>query len=97
MSLTVVRKTRAHVGENWWTIEYVRGLHKKYWAYCLWPKRVIRIRDDAAGLDRLDVLIHELTHSRFPDLSEDAVTDFASTVAAILHHDGFRREEDEED
>jgi hypothetical protein len=45
----------------------------------------------------MDVIIHELTHSRFPDLAEESVTEFATTVAAILHEDGFVRHDDEED
>ena len=95
--LRIAKRLRVHIRRHWWRLEYVANLYPDRWGDCDWTKRRVRIRDKAAGVDRLDTIIHEMTHARFPDLSEDAVTDFASTVAAVLHRDGFTRHDDEED
>ena len=95
--LRIAKRHRVHIRRKWWTLEYVSNLYKDRWGDCCWDKRTVRVRDTAAGVDRLDTIVHELTHARFPDLSEEAVTDFATTVAAILHADGFIRSDDEED
>jgi hypothetical protein len=63
---------------------------------CNYQRRTIRISDKLAGEDRLNTLIHEVVHARFPDLAEDPVSEFADTLAAIVHHAGFRSEEEEE-
>ena len=94
--LRIARRRRVHIARRWWSLEYVVNLYTDRWGDCDWTKRRIRIRDRAAGVDRMDVIIHEITHGRFPDLTEEAVTEFASTVAAILHEDGFVRHDDEE-
>jgi hypothetical protein len=95
--LKITRRRRVHIGKAWWVLEYVANLYKDRWGDCDWGKQRIRIRDKAAGVDRMDVIIHEVAHSRFPDLTEEAVTEFASITAAILHEDGFIRQDDEED
>jgi len=45
----------------------------------------------------MDVLLHEILHARFPDLSEETVEEVASTAAAILDAQGFRQADDHED
>ena len=95
--LKIARRQRVHIGRRWWVIEYVANLYKDRWGDCSWDKRRVRIREKAAGVDRMDTIIHEMTHARFYDLCEESVTEFATTVAAVLHSDGFRRHDDEED
>jgi hypothetical protein len=54
---------------------------------------VIRIDPRVTGTDLLDTLIHELVHARWPDLHEEAVTEFATMAASVLDGERFRREE----
>jgi hypothetical protein len=64
---------------------------------CNYQRRIIRISEKLAGEDRLNVLIHEVVHARFPDLGEEPVSEFADTLAAIVHHAGFRSDDEEAD
>lgn len=64
---------------------------------CDYDKKTIRIHHTLRGIELLDTLIHELIHARWPDLSEDAVEEFASTLAAIVDEHGFREPDDHED
>lgn len=42
----------------------------------------------------MDCVIHEMLHARFPDLCEDAVDTFASTLSAVLYRKLMFREAD---
>lgn len=63
---------------------------------CDYGTRTIRIDSRITGTDLLDTLLHELVHARWPDLHEEAVTEFATMAAAELNAEGFRRREDDD-
>ncbi len=46
--------------------------------------RLIYIDPQQRGFDMLDTIIHEVIHCQQPDLSEEAVSDFATELADIL-------------
>lgn len=58
--------------------------------------RHIWISTTTRGLELLDTLLHEMTHAAFPDLSEDAVLEFATDAANVLWGLGYRAEWDDE-
>jgi hypothetical protein len=42
----------------------------------------------------MEVIVHEMFHARWPDLSEEAVNEHAQEVAGTLAGFGFRHEEE---
>lgn len=87
-----VRSRRVYIGEKRWQINHVRYPRDRD-GDCDWAKRLIRVAANLRGLALADALIHEITHARFPDLAEDSVEEFASTVAGILAAEGLLEEE----
>lgn len=87
---------RCYIADRLWKIHRTRCPPDRD-GDCNWTTRTIRVDQALHGQALADVLLHELTHARFPDLAEDAVDDFASTAAAILHAFGFRQPDDHED
>lgn len=63
---------------------------------CDYGARVIRLDSRVTGTDLLDTILHELCHARWPDLHEEAVTEFATMAATVLDAEGFRRKEDDD-
>jgi hypothetical protein len=61
---------------------------------CDYDKHLIRVSQSLRGDDLLEVLVHELIHARWPDLSEEAVEEFGQEIAAVVTAFGFVREED---
>ena len=61
---------------------------------CDYGKRLIRVSDRIAGDDLLEVIVHEMIHARWPDLSEEAVEEFGGEVAGVLSAFGFSEEHD---
>jgi hypothetical protein len=51
---------------------------------CDYSRRRIRVSSRLSGREFADTLIHELIHARWPDLSEEAVAEFASEIAGCL-------------
>lgn len=90
------RRSTVYVGEKRWKIVRDKRL-RDCLGICDYDQRTIRVCVTLAGIDLLDTLIHELIHARWPDLSEDAVEEFASTLAAIIDAQGFREPDDHED
>jgi hypothetical protein len=64
------------------------------WGDCDYSTNTIRVSKALHGEDLLNVLLHEMIHARWPDLSETAVEEFADTLAGILHREGFRQPDD---
>ena len=64
---------------------------------CDYNTRTIRVSSKLHGEDFLNVLLHEILHARFPDLSEECVSETADTLAAVTHFAGFRQPDDHED
>ena len=91
----MARKRRTvYIGDQRWKISRDRRLRTKY-GECDYGSRTIRICASLRGLDLLDTLIHEMLHARWPDLHEEAVEEFAATLAGFLEAEGFQRQEDE--
>ena len=61
---------------------------------CDYQTKTIRVSDKLHGEDRLNVILHELIHARWPDLSEDAVEEFADELAGIVYAHGFRHKDE---
>lgn len=56
-----------------------------------WPKdRVIAIDKRLRGCRKLDTYIHEYTHVYFPEMDEQTVTKFATSLAKFLFHHHVR-------
>lgn len=53
----------------------------------------IRIANKIQGMEELEVLIHELLHAAYWDLSEDAVANPAYDIAKVLWDWGYRKEQ----
>jgi hypothetical protein len=87
------RSRRVYIGEKRWQISHVRYPRDRD-GDCNWSKRLIRVAANLRGLHLADALIHEITHARFPDLAEESVEEFASTVAGILAAEGLLQEDD---
>lgn len=89
-----LRRT-VYIGDQRWKISRSRRLRQDD-GQCDYAAREIRICSTLSGLDLMDTLIHEVLHARWPDLSEDAVEELATTLAGILDAEGFRHAEDDE-
>lgn len=63
---------------------------------CNYETSTIRVSNKLTGVDKMDVIIHELIHARWPDISEESCSEFASELSAILTRSGFRDEWDHE-
>ncbi len=58
------------------------------------PNKQIRIRADLKDEERLEVIIHEITHAAIWDASEETVTEFSHDLARILYrHLAYRGRE----
>lgn len=52
--------------------------------------RIIYIDPDQRGLHLFDTIIHEIIHCQQPDLSEEAVSEFAKEMSVLLWKVGYR-------
>ena len=59
------------------------------------PDKHIWIDPRIKGMRMLEVLIHEMLHCCFPDMTEDAVETAARSIAKVLWDLGYRAEWDE--
>ena len=87
------RSRTVYIGGERWKVTRASRLRKNY-GECHYAAKTIRICSTLRGLDLLDTLIHEVIHARWPDLSEEAVEEVATTLAGILDAEGFRHGED---
>jgi hypothetical protein len=55
----------------------------------------IWIKNSMAGVEMLEVLIHEFLHVAFPDLNEEVVLEVGRDFAVILWDLGYRADWDE--
>ena len=82
-------------------------LRGKRWRICYSPyekygecespcekNKLITLRDDLAGKDKLDTIIHEALHACLWDLDEEAVHGTAKGIATFLWRMGYRTKED---
>jgi hypothetical protein len=90
------KKCTIHIGGNRWKLRRCRVPSDRY-GDCCHDSRTIRISQSLHGEELLNVLLHELIHARWPDLSEDAVLEFADELAGVVHAEGFRQPDDHEE
>jgi len=90
------KSRRVYIGETRWTIRHVRYPRDRD-GDCDWAKRLIRVAANLRGLALADALVHEITHARFPDLAEESVEEFATTVAGILEAEGLIADDEQEE
>ncbi len=57
------------------------------------PYPEIWIHSRIRGVEALNTICHELGHAAYPDLSEDAITEFANDLATVLWELGYRNED----
>jgi hypothetical protein len=57
--------------------------------------RTIQIRNSLTPARKLDVLIHEMLHIAYWDLSEEAISEAATDIARVLQFLGYRQEPDD--
>lgn len=82
------RRRTVYIGEHRWKVQWdcrLRGLD----GLCDYNSRTIRLRKGMPVPDLVDTVLHEMIHARWPDLSEDAVADFAETVSGFLDASGL--------
>jgi hypothetical protein len=87
---------RVWVGGARWTIRRCRVPADRY-GDCCHETRTIRIDARLTGETLCNVILHELIHARWPDLSESAVEEFADELAGVLDREGFRQPDDHEE
>ena len=57
-------------------------------------KQEIVVDAKITGEKAIEIYIHEMLHAIYPDLSEEAVTDGAKSMAAVLDQDEVRMQTD---
>lgn len=72
-----------------WTLKFSRL--RRYWGWCIYRDRIIKIAKGLAEADELNTVIHEATHAFFPDLREEVVEQFGDDVANVLIRLGWRK------
>lgn len=87
------RSVTVYIGEQRWRVRRCKVPSDRH-GDCDYDRRLIRVSDRLAGDDLLEVIVHELIHARWPDLSEEAVEEFGQEVASVVTAFGFRHEED---
>ena len=75
-------------GEEW-LLRFSR-LRGQADGWCQYGDNKILVHSGLTGVDRLDVVIHELLHAFFPELSEESVTAAATGIARVLWEIGVR-------
>lgn len=90
-----IQQLRTRIGERQWRIAFVRAcdLPKDTVGLCDHPPGrhpTIKVRRSLSSQALLDVVVHELLHAVRPEMSEEAVTDTATTIARVLHRLGAR-------
>lgn len=86
------RKTRTVyiAGQRW---KITRARLRNLYGDCNYELRRIRVDDRLTGSDRLDTLLHELIHARWPDIAEESVAEFAGMLTTVLEQEGYSRDE----
>lgn len=88
------RSVTVWIGDQRWRVRRCKVPADRH-GDCDYDQRLIRVSDRLAGEDLLEVIVHELIHARWPDLSEEAVEEFGQEVAGVLTAFGFQPEEDD--
>ncbi len=75
---------------SWRVLEQKLGRQKAVATYD-YEKHEIAVDPRQCSRDRLDSLIHEMTHALFPNLTEAEVISAARRMTRVLWNDGYRR------
>ena len=89
------RSATVHIGDRKWRIRVCRVPSDRL-GDCNTEPGTIRVSHKLAGLDFVNVLLHELIHARWWCLDESEVTEFAEEASAVLEAFGITRSEDED-
>jgi hypothetical protein len=76
----MARRRTIDIAGQRWTVRRCRVPSDRF-GDCDYDKRVIRICHRLTGEAFCNTLCHEMIHARWPDLSEDAVREFADELA----------------
>ena len=90
----VKKRIQVWIGNQRWTIHRTRNLTPDRDGECDYAARTIRVRNTLQGEELAEVVIHEMFHARWPDLSEEAVLEHAQEIAGTLYGLGFKHEEE---
>ena len=88
------KRATIYIGDARWTIHRTSKLPSDRDGECDYSARTIRVRASLQGEELLEVIVHEMFHARWPDLSEEAVMEHAQEIAGTLYGLGFRHEEE---
>ena len=88
------KRASIYIGDERWTIHRTSKLPSDRDGECDYSARTIRVRASLQGEELLEVIVHEMFHARWPDLSEEAVMEHAQEIAGTLYGLGFRHEEE---
>jgi len=88
------RRATIYIGDQRWTIHRTKNLSPDRDGECDYAAKTIRVRATLQGEELLEVVVHEMFHARWPDLSEEAVGEHAQEIAGTLYGLGFRHEEE---
>lgn len=88
------KRGQVWIGDQRWTIHRTSRLATDRDGECDYNDMTIRIRASIHGEELAEVLIHEMLHARWPDLSEEAVTEMAQELAGTLYGFGFTHTDD---
>lgn len=91
----MARKRRTvYIGGQRWKVQWDQRL-KDCYGICDYETRTIRLRAGMDLADLVDTILHEMIHARWPDLNEEAVSDFAETMSGFLDACGLLRPEED--
>ncbi|MGI9176819.1 MAG: hypothetical protein ACR2IT_03060 [Pirellulales bacterium] len=88
------KRRQIWIGDQRWTIHRTSRIPTDRDGECDYGARTIRVRASVQGEELAEVLIHEMLHARWPDLSEEAVTEMAQELAGTLYGFGFTHGEE---
>ena len=88
------KRARVWIANERWTIHRTNRLPADRDGECDYAAKTIRVRASLQGEELMEVIVHEMFHARWPDLSEEAVNEHAQEVAGTLAGFGFRHEEE---
>ena len=70
------RRKTVYIGGQRWKIAWDQKLPGCY-GICDYATKTIKLRGNMDVADLVDTILHEMIHARWPDLSEDAVSEMA--------------------
>lgn len=82
------RRRTVYIGDTRWKVQWDCRLRDAD-GLCDYATRTIKLRKGMSVPDLVDTILHEMIHARWPDLSEDAVADFAETLSGFLDASGL--------